>query len=459
MYTSEYIKEELYTKYILPTERKKENYVGIEVEMPIVALDGSATSYTVAQNCMQVAIEEFHLQPERLDVNGKCYSAVHEETGDVFSFDCSYNNLELSLGKAKDLAELENRFKKYVSFLNQELEKSGHLLTGMGINPGYQVNRKDFIETGRYQMLKQYLAKSKEWQEGMYFHDYSSFGAYASASQVQLDVEKDELISVIQAFSKVEPVKAVLFSNSVLESEPDLLCVRDLFWEHSTHGINPHNIGAFECKPSSIQELVEYIASTSIFCTEREGHYLYFHPMPIVEYLQTDRVEAEYFEQGEAHSYTLQPQMEDLEYLRTYKFVDLTFRGTIEFRSVCCQPLQETMTVAAFHLGLMEKVGELDRLLEQDTVLYQHGYSEVELRKLMNGRKWPNFVDKVALQRLCVDVLDLAKEGLLKRGFGEEKYLLPLYDRARTLVSPGRKYVEEKERGRAVADLVREYSL
>ena len=97
--------------------------------------------------------------------------------------------------------------------------------------------------------------------------------------------------------------------------------------------------------------------------------------------------------------------------------------------------------------------------MEQDTVLYQHGYSEVELRKLMNGRKWPNFVDKVALQRLCVDVLDLAKEGLLKRGLGEEKYLLPLYDRAKTLVSPGRKYVEEKERGRAVADLVREYSL
>lgn len=33
MYTSEYIKEELYTKYILPTERKKENYIDFEVSV------------------------------------------------------------------------------------------------------------------------------------------------------------------------------------------------------------------------------------------------------------------------------------------------------------------------------------------------------------------------------------------------------------------------------------------
>lgn len=148
--------------------------------------------------------------------------------------------------------------------------------------------------------------------------------------------------------------------------------------------------------------------------------------MPIVEYLQTDCIEAEYYEKGETHTYTLHPQIEDLDYLRTYKFVDLTFRGTIEFRSVCCQPLQETMTVAAFHLGLMGKVNELQCLLEQDKVLYYHGYSEVELRKLMNGRTWLNFVDKGALKKLCLDVLDLAKEGLVERGLGEEKYLLPL---------------------------------
>lgn len=115
--------------------------------------------------------------------------------------------------------------------------------------------------------------------------------------------------------------------------------------------------------------------------------------------------------------------------------------------------------MAAFHLGLMGKVKELQNLLNLDTVLYQHGYSEVELRKLMNGRNWPNFLDKDALRSLCVGVLELAQEGLKDRGLGEEKYLEPLYDRARTLVSPGRNYVEEKERGRSVAELVREYSL
>ena len=33
--------------------------------------------------------------------------------------------------------------------------------------------------------------------------------------------------------------------------------------------------------------------------------------------------------------------------------------GTIEYRSSCCQPLSEAMTVAAFHTGLKEKLYEL----------------------------------------------------------------------------------------------------
>ncbi|MFQ9792099.1 MAG: hypothetical protein ACLRX7_01780 [Acutalibacteraceae bacterium] len=43
-----------------------------------------------------------------------------------------------------------------------------------------------------------------------------------------------------------------------------------------------------------------------------------------------------------------------MEYLRSYKFEDLTFRGTIEYRSACCQPVSECMCVAAFHVGLQE---------------------------------------------------------------------------------------------------------
>lgn len=447
----------LYEKYIRPTERKKGKYIGIEIEMPIYNLTGAATDFTVAR----AAAEEFHarfgFEIQGVDSEGHCYSATGPVTGDNLSFDCSYNNMELSMGKSSDLRELDSRFKTYVRFLNERLQEKQHTLTGMGINPGKEVNRNVFIPNERYRMLERYLSKCKAWKEPMYYHPYPDFGAFASASQVQLDVEKDNLISTIQAFSMVEPVKAVLFNNAVLPTEPKLLCVRDMLWENSTHGINPHNVGMFEKLPETIDELLEYIGTTSIFCTMREGKYINFHPVPIMDYLGLGEISGEYYENGTYHEITFAPEVADLQYLRTYKFEDLTYRGTIEFRSVCCQPFRDAMTVAAFHMGLMTETEELKALLEADTVLYHHGYNASELRKLMNLRQWPTFVNRCGLKKLCYDVLDLAEKGLKRQNTGAEGYLQPLYKRAERLTSPARYMVEQLEQGKHMCELALEF--
>lgn len=459
MYTRDEIKNALYQKYIAKTERKKKRLIGVEIEMPVAKTDGSATDYAAVQAAFQKVIGFYRLKPEKYDDNGVCYLAIDEETGDSFSFDCSYNNLELSLGCGERMAEIQERFENYVRALNLELEKTGHILTGMGIHPNYDTIRKDFIPGSRYRMLERFLKKCEEWRDPMYFHPYPDFSAYSSAFQVQLDVEKEELLDVLKAFSMVEPIKAVLFNNSWIGSEPDKLCARDMFWENSTHGINPHNIGAFSVDFPTIDAFLEYLTSTSMFCTERDGRYYHFHPIPVTEYYKAKSVTAEYFENGEFHTEELVPDLQDLNYLRTYKFEDLTFRGTIEFRSVCCQPLSEMMAATAFHVGLMENVPALKKLLEEDTVLYSHGYNQKELRDIMNRRNWPDFIDREELKGLCLAVVDLAKQGLKKRGFGEEYLLDPLYERAGKLQSPARAYVEALENGTPKEVLIRQYSL
>lgn len=50
--TREEIKECLYEKYILPTERKRERFVGVEIEMPVVNLTGKKTVQKYAQKAM-----------------------------------------------------------------------------------------------------------------------------------------------------------------------------------------------------------------------------------------------------------------------------------------------------------------------------------------------------------------------------------------------------------------------
>ena len=288
------IKEALYQKYIEPTKKKRESYIGIEIEMPILNLDKKPVDFAIIHKITDRFMEHFQFHEQGRDEEGNIYAATDEVYGDILSYDCSYNNLELSMGKEKELFALQKRISSYYSFLQKELQKYHYTLTGMGVNPYRIYNRNVPIPNGRYRMLFHHLNSYKNYQLPMYFHEYPEYGTFSSASQVQLDVDYDDLIPTLRAFSRVEPIKAVLFSNSVLLDEhEELLCCRDMFWENSTHGINPHNVGMFECDLESEEDLLAYIESTSIYCLERDGKYINFPPIRIMEYFQQPVVEGE----------------------------------------------------------------------------------------------------------------------------------------------------------------------
>ena len=60
--------------------------------------------------------------------------------------------------------------------------------------------------------------------------------------------------------------------------------------------------------------------------------------------------------------------------------------------------------------------------------------------------------------KLSVKVLELAREGLKKRGFGEEVFLENIFDRAEKLLSPARKIVNGLEKGKTIEDFVYEFA-
>ena len=454
------VQKRLYQKYIEPTKKKRQEYVGIEVEMPIINLEKQAVDFDKIHALTTRFQEHFRFRVVSRDEEGNVNALENPETGDILSYDCSYNNLELSLGKEKNLHRLYERFQDYYTYIQQELNKSHYTLSGMGVNPYRNYNRNVPIPNGRYRMLFHHLSSYPQYKDlPMYFHEYPNYGMFSSASQVQLDVDYEELLVAIRAFSRLEPVKALLFNNSVLTGEhEELACCRDMFWENSTHGINPHNIGMFDIDFETIEDLQSYIESTSMYCVEKDGKYINFPPVPVMEYFARDSVVGEYYEDGTYHEITFEPALEDLEYLRTFKFVDLTFRGTIEFRSVCCQPIADVMTVAAFHLGLKKKLPELDKLLQEDHVLYHHGYSATELRRLFVKQELPAFVDKEQLYCLAGQIVDLAQSGLKERGFDEERYLAPLYERIRQQQNPAQKMAVRLKAGADLETVIHEWA-
>lgn len=164
-------------------------------------------------------------------------------------------------------------------------------------------------------------------------------------------------------------------------------------------------------------------------------------------------------ERGRFVGIEIEPHIEDLEHLRTFKFEDLTYRGTIEFRSVCTQPISDSMSVAAFHVGLLERVEELRELLYSDNVIYPHGYSASELQRLFAKRELPDFADGKRLKAILHQILDIASDGLKQRGKDEEIFLNPLYERASALSNPAKSMLCGMENGRAAEDYIRLYSL
>ena len=459
MISVEQVRNELYYEFIKPTEQKK-NFIGIEIEIPIINLDKTAVDFNVVHKVTEKFQNQYvDFKKDGIDYDGNVFSLKNNNNDDIFCYDCSYNNIEFAMGREKDLFSIYDRFCDYYSFTKECFEEFNHTLTGMGINPYRRYNKNQPIPSERYLMLYHHLKSFKNYRNvPMHFHDYPEYGMFSSASQVQLDVYKNELVKTINVFSKIEPIKALLFSNSVLVDEnKHVTCFRDALWEYSTHGVNPHNIGMYDVDFKNLEDLEAYLESLNIYCVMRDGAYINFPSMNLLEYFQKDYVSGEIYDNGEYRQIEIKPCIKDIKYLRPFKFINLTFRGTVEFRSVCTQPIRDSMSVAAFHLGLKEKLDELEELINNDNVIYHKGYTAGELRKLLIQDELPAFIDSGELCRLSKDVVDLADIGLKERGIGEEIFLNPLYARIKQHSNPGKEIITSMHNGAELEELIKDY--
>ncbi len=236
-----------------------------------------------------------------------------------------------------------------------------------------------------------------------------------------------------------------------------MACFRDALWEYSTHGINPHNIGMYDVDFKSLDDLEAYLESLNIYCVMRDGAYINFPSMNLLEYFKKEYVRGEIYCNGKYKEIEIKPCIDDIKYLRPFKFINLTFRETVEFRSVCTQPIKDSLSVAAFHVGLKEKLDELEELISHDKVIYHKEYTAGELRKLLIQDELPAFIDKNDLCKLSMDIVDLANIGLEERGFGEEIFLNPLYERIKQHSNPGKDIITLMNNGTKLEKIIKDY--
>ena len=189
----------------------------------------------------------------------------------------------------------------------------------------------------------------------------------------------------------------------------------------------------------------------------RDGAYINFPSMNLLEYFQKDYVRGEIYCKGNYREIDVKPMLSDIKYLRPFKFINLTFRGTVEFRSVCTQPIKDSMCVAAFHLGLKDKLDDLEEIITTDDVLYHQGYTATELRKILIHDELPSFLNQKDLCNLTKEIVDLASLGLQERGIGEETFLNPLYARIKNHANPASEIKKLIRKGVNLEKIIRDY--
>ena len=459
MINEEQVRSKLYEEFIQPTNQKKD-FIGVEIEIPIINLDKKAVDFELVHEITHKFQKQYSdFKTDGIDYDGNVFAVKNPKTDDIVCYDCSYNNIEFAMGREEELFAINDRFCDYYSFVKECFEEHNHTLTGMGINPYRKYNENIPIPSERYLMLYHHLKSFKKYKNiPMHFHRFPEYGMFSSASQVQLDIYKEDLVKTINVFSKIEPIKALLFSNSVLFGQNDnITCFRDALWEYSTHGVNPHNIGMYDVDFKDLNDLQSYLESLNIYCVMIDGAYINFPSMNLLDYFSRDYVKGEIYCNGEYRNIEIKPCISDIKYLRPFKFINLTFRGTVEFRSICTQPIRDSMSVAAFHLGLKGKLDELDDIIANDTAIYHKGYTAGELRKLLIQDEIPQIFNKKELCALSKEIVDLAKQGLEERGIGEEVFLNPLYGRIKKHTNPGKIIIDSIKNNVKIEKLIDDY--
>ena len=405
-------------KYLSNMKEDSELFVGVELEFPIVETNGNKTNIEVTKNLFRTLANLSDFEVEKRDDDQNPIQLVHCSSKDRILFELSYNTIEFAFERAHSIDEVAKRFEAYLKIIQPILQENNHEIQGHGIHPLWKENDNSLVKIERYKMLMAFLAMNGT---GMKTHPYPSYGAFICGNQVQLDVRRDNYIRIINAFNKIEAAKAYLFSNSEFSSEAwDTKIARDIFWEESLHGYYRENVGIFPKDYQSEEEFFNNLARTAIFTVTREGKSYYFKPIRVEDYLDQKEIIA-YTTDGEEKN--INPVKEDLKQHRSYQFQDLTARGTVEFRSVCTQPLETTFAPIAFELGLFVQLEKLENYLEHCSFLKNEKQDYRNLRKKYS-KKILSKKEKEKIKTFSKELLEISKSGLLERGYEEEKYLI-----------------------------------
>lgn len=391
-------REIVYDRFIKPFAGKKLGNVGVELEFPLINNDGGDVDTKFVASIMDF-IEEKGFSCVLYGVNGEKLF-MENQKGDCLSFDNSYNNFEFSMMYGDNLLDIKSRFDSYYEMVQNYLAQKNHSLADRGTNPNYANLSVNHTPFATYNMVQEYLHKFP----GM--HGYNDFPAFMSSVQTHLDIGVEEVPRAYTLFCKLDFVRGLLFGNSPDFEGKGWRIFRDYLWEKSGFGNSPETTGSVDRNFKTTDDIVDFYLEKGMFNRIRDGKYEVFQPVPIKEYFLREDA-----------------KKEDIEYYLSFRNVELTCRGTLEVRSDCTQKKGRFFMPPAFNLGILHNMEKAEKTLDAFFKNCNIDKTNSELRKLVNECREEEIAPKYILDELCGQMLEIAREGLISRGKGEETLL------------------------------------
>lgn len=428
-------------QFIKSLKYSHKRMVGVEVELIAIKKTGRAASWELIQKIFKDFVDkdwEEVRDGKRGPIIGVKNKKKKNNWYDYILTDTGYCLLEIITAPREDLHQVNKRYEEIKNKLVRIAKMQGVYILAYGIQPVTSPSFKLLTPRKRYTFFRR-ISKP---------HSYQAGTTIIAAGQSNINLrDKEEALRAFNLLSATVPVQTALFANSPIwkgKVHPKYKVIRSVFWRGK---YDPWRVGMPPRPFRSLDDYFRHVWSLETFLVRRnEKYYEVINKPQFMFYL-------EYGGKGRAVDskskklIRLKPERKDIDLHNTFVWWDSRLKTTtrtvyLENRDCATQPPKEQMSVFAFHLGLVENLDKLGRYMSKFHYNDLRNARYEALTKTLKAQ-----VKNIPISEIAKRLVKISKEGLIKRGFKEEKYLEPLYERIETKMSPADKMIKIFKRG------------
>lgn len=295
---------------------------------------------------------------------------------------------------------------------------------GIGFQPKWGLKDIPIMPKGRYEIMRNYMSKVGTLGLDMMFR--------TCTVQVNLDFSSEsDMIRKFRAGLALQPIATAVFANSPFtEGKPNgYLSMRSQIWTDTDN--NRTGMLPFVFDDSfGFEQYVDYALDVPMYFVYRNKKYIDCSGLSFRDFL-VGKLPAI---PGEL------PTLNDWENHLTTIFPEVRLKRYLEMRGADGGPWRRLCALPAFWVGLLYDEASLQKVLDI-TADWTNEEREMLRRKVpVTGLKTP-FRDGL-LRHVAEDVLQLAKEGLERRGYKEVGFLKEVTEVVKTGVTPAEKLLK-----------------